>query len=69
MSRLLLRLNGKEAACIYASVTSEIERLKDDIEGGALSSEEVAAARQSIELCRCILSKLSSDGAVYSVRN
>lgn len=67
MSRVLLRLNGKEAACIYASVTSEMERLKDDIEGGALPSEEVAAARQSIEVCQNILSKLSSDGSTYSV--
>ncbi len=69
MSRVLLRLNGTEAACIYSSVSSEIERLKDDIEGGALSSEETAAARQSIEVCHGILSKLSSDGSTYVVRN
>lgn len=69
MSRVLLRLNGTEAACIYASVTNEMERLKDDIEGGALSSEEVVAARQSIEVCGCVLSKLSSDGSTYSIRN
>lgn len=69
MSRVLLRLNGKEANCIYASITHEMERLEDDIESGVYSSDEEAAARQSIEVCQGILSKLSSDGSTFVIRN
>ena len=58
MSRTLLRLNRKETFCVYVAVSNELSSLEDSIEDESISPADVAAAKESVALCRSILSKL-----------
>lgn len=67
MSRVLLRLNGHEANCVYASVALQLKTLEDDLASGIIAPEDVANAQRSIDTCKNVLAKLSSDGSRYNV--
>lgn len=65
MSRVLLRLNGHEASCIYAAVSAELQALENDLASGTIAPEDVANAQRSIDTCKTVLAKLTSDGSSY----
>lgn len=65
MSRVLLRLNGHEAKCVYASVFKELRSLEEELASGNIAPEDVANAQRSVDTCKSLLSKLSADGSVY----
>ena len=68
MSDTVLTLTGIEAACVYAAVSNEKELLEDEIESDVLTQSEKEEAEKSIEVCKTVLSKLSSQpGVTYSV--
>lgn len=66
MSRILLRLNGHEASCIYAAVSTELQALEEDLASGTVAPEDVSNAQHSIDTCKNVLAKLASDGSAYN---
>jgi hypothetical protein len=67
MSRILLRLNGKELNCIFSAVTTELEVLEDNLKSPETTATESEEILESIETCKAILSKLTSDGSTYQL--
>lgn len=65
MSRVLLRLNGHEVNCVYASVSAELQDLEEKLASGNIAPENVADAQRSITTCKNVLAKLSSDGSDF----
>ena len=60
MSRVLLRLNGHEANCVYTAVYNELCALEEDLSEGTIAPEDVANAQRSIDTCKNVLSKIVS---------
>mgnify|MGYP000469737313 CR=1 FL=1 len=67
MSRILLRLNGKELNCVFSAVSTELEILEDNLKSPEITATESEEILKSIETCKAILSKLTSDGSTFQL--